>query len=281
MKNYEQKFCDYMSIQNKSQSTINSYSVGISKYIDPCIKDNIDNSHTSIYNIIDVEALDILQSKLYKNKEFYALNTEKHNRFSSALKQYIEFANSYIDFEVKSNNTDVIIQETKDLTLKEIDNIIVGLTKGGIAIPHELIEKKLRLESSKKILSNLPAEILTRLEDLFFEISDNVSISLKYSPNNGLCVDIADSISAVDSENDINNSIRNKLKVTLENGTVIQCPKVKDTLIEVVKLAGIENVKELNIKATGTHLIENFISDKLYIAQVQYEIATNLYLNTL
>lgn len=55
-------------------------------------------------------------------------------------------------------------------------------------------------------------------------------------------------------------STRAKIKVTLPNGRVIQCAKVLDTLIEVIKYAGVENVRNLDIGINNDNLITNKVT---------------------
>ena len=229
MKSYEQEFRNYMLNKYKAQATVNNYSVGISKHIDPWIKANIDSVHTSVYHTIDIEQLSGLQSKLLKNKQFNDLNTQSHNRFSSALKQYVEFANAY---ENKADDNKV----TKaDRSRDEIDAEILVLEKYGHEIPQTLLEERQRAVS-KDAVYRLPNEVEQRVKDLFADITDKVDIELNYCPTDGLRVNIIQDTSLV--------NLGNKLKVTLNNGTVTQCATGKNTLIEVVKYAGAENVEK-------------------------------------
>ena len=287
MKSYEKEFCDYMSTQNKNKSTISNYSVGISKYIDPCIKNNIDNSHTSIYHTIDIEMLDILQSELFNNKDFCDLNKEKHNRFSAALKQYIEFAKSYINSKTKSN-ADNVMSKTNDLSLQEIDNLILGLTKGGIDIPKELLDKKIKIERT----ANLSVEIKTRIEDLFSDINNDLSFHIQYSTNAGLTIKQDQVLTQVcykqSSELEIednthieynNPSVKKRIRVTLPDGRVIQCSKVKDTLLEVIKYAGVVNVEKLELYHAA-FLISRTLDNNPKYAKSRYEIEQGFYVFT-
>lgn len=76
-------------------------------------------------------------------------------------------------------------------------------------------------------------------------------------------------------------SRRQKIRVVLEDGTEICEKQVVNTLIEVIKYAGVENVRTLNIsmgKNGGTPLIDTKINQKY--ANAFKEMGNGLYVNT-
>lgn len=76
-------------------------------------------------------------------------------------------------------------------------------------------------------------------------------------------------------------SVRHKIRVILENGTEICEKQVVNTLIEVIKYAGVENVRTLNItmgKNGGAPLIDTEINQKY--ANAFKELGHGLYINT-
>ena len=76
-------------------------------------------------------------------------------------------------------------------------------------------------------------------------------------------------------------STRKKIRVVLSNGTEICCKQVVDTLIEVIKYAGVEMVRDLNItmgKNNGAPLINTTINQNY--ASGFKELGNGLYANT-
>ena len=283
MKSYEQDFCDYMLEQHKSQS-IKGYSVGISKYIDPFIKDNIDKYHTSIYYTVDIEVLDSLQSELFRSAKFCLMNNEMRNWFTAIFKLYIEFAKSY------ESGANIVEIEKTERPIDEIDAEISVLEKYGHNIPKVLLEEK-NNALSKVILSKLPNEIKTRIEDLFIGISEDLSFNIKYDANTGLIIE-QDHKSLkinykqyVDLELGSNNiqddSLSNKrrIRVTMPGGRVIQCNKVKDTLVEVIRHAGVVKVEKLELYHAA-FLVSRTLDTNPKYAKAQYEIEPGFYVFT-
>ena len=180
-------------------------------------------------------------------------------------------------------NKDVIIDD-----LHELDTSIDVLKKHGVKIQQDILGKKEELRKSLEFCDKL-IEVKDRLKNKLFEyesVLEEVSFSqcvLKVKYDSGEIVEDKVIIDAVERKNEtvINDSskvVRKKLKVTLETGEIICLDKSKHTLVETIRIIGVENVKALNLMCYGIPFIDDKL-DALY-GKAQVEIGKGLYVNT-
>lgn len=95
MKNYSEDFKNYLlNVKRCGYGTISSYISTISSYVDNLIRQK-DSDHTSIFNIIDTELLELYYQDLRENNELKEIFFKRRGNALSTLNTYIKFSKYY------------------------------------------------------------------------------------------------------------------------------------------------------------------------------------------
>lgn len=131
----------------------------------------------------------------------------------------------------------------------------IGIVHAGVPLVSRTLDKKYAdyqkaIDNGWYVFTNIRTE--KKQEDLK-KISDVLGLDLKVSvvdPDDGVVVIPHDIVSGYN-----NSSSRAKIKVKFPDGRIIQPNKVLEALVEVVKFAGPERVRTLNINVCGDNMI--------------------------
>ena len=131
----------------------------------------------------------------------------------------------------------------------------LGIMHAGVnlvsKIKHEkYFEYQRPIEGGWYVMTNINTE--RKAEDLE-RISDELELGLRVYL---VCLETGEEITMAEyNEEHSSKSKRTKIKVTFPNGRVIQPNRVLEALLEVVKYAGAERVRSLNINCCGDNMI--------------------------
>ena len=183
-------------------------------------------------------------------------------------------------------NKDTVVND-----LEELEHSIDVLKKLGLNVQQDILSKKEELRKSIEFCDKL-IEFKNELQDKFNSynsIVDGVSLSrcvLKVKYDSGEIVEDKVMQDDLEGENesvkgnnvDDKKTVKYKLKVRFADGVMICFNRSKDTLVETIKLFGVEKVKQLDLYCNGIPFIDDKL-DKTY-EKHQVEITKGLYLNT-
>lgn len=153
VRNYRDNFISY-ALKSIDPGTVQGYVRTIEGKLDEYIKTYIDPDFKSVFNTVDVEALDTLRTKLSMRRDFVRLNEEKHHVFSASLNKYIQFAKWFFE------------HQTDPPTLPDIVS-----TEDGTQSPYKYIEQ------FKAYLRNdrfSPAGVAHMVDDIRNTIDHNI-----------------------------------------------------------------------------------------------------------
>lgn len=288
MKAYEPQFRQFLADARLEQSTINNYCNVIINYVDGYITKYIDSTHTCMLDIIDAEHLEILHNSLYDCEPFITESIRKHNSFTAAINNYLDFAHSLKMDNVEDDSVCEEVLQTATLPeprpISKIEADIADFTKYGTNVPETL---KAEYESAKgeeiihQIIDNLHKAISTVVQDITIPLK----ITINYNPKSGLTITdendtiVKNKLSPAAHPSYKKTSARDKIIVTLPDGTIIDHNKVKDTITDFVKYAGLERVSALKILYLGQNLVETSLLNNYY-TKAQVEVAPGFWLNT-
>ena len=170
------------------------------------------------------------------------------------------FLNRYLSYEsVQTNEAFAAIREDYENFSRQRE-----LARHLPEVWHKLLEEKnqvllqLLIEDMKKVCRYLPTEeeVLAFLESLTTE-SGEARVPLADSQIQGL--DQEDHVSAIHvSTPKPKRSLQwTKLVVTMPNGEIIECPKIRDTFFEVIEKLGVEKVAALGIIRSKVPLVSD------------------------
>lgn len=157
-------------------------------------------------------------------------------------------------------------------SLEELDQIVSLMSKNRLSVPIDVLDRKSALTGQLKLREKIDAFAdwaSSLVADLRRDGLDVVS--LKYSPETGLSVETSDGEPlepkgkqrtppepfVLDKTHMPNANGNAVLRVTLEDGTVLQNENASDTLIAVVEHIGIPKVKQLDIKMYARPIIDS------------------------
>ena len=160
------------------------------------------------------------------------------------------FLNRYLSYEsVQTNEAFAAIREDYENFSRQRE-----LARHLPKVWHKLLKEKnqvllqLLIEDMKTVCRYLPTEeeVLAFLESLTTE-SGEARVPLADSQIQGL--DQEDHVSAihVSTPEPKRSQRRTRLVVTMPDGEIIECPKIKDTFFEVIEKLGVEKVAALDI----------------------------------
>lgn len=121
------------------------------------------------------------------------------------------------------------------------------------------------------------------MEPLVEKMQGEFHLSVDFTPEDGLSIEIVEDDEEEESpDRPVSTRTRQKkfiVKVTSEDGQFCSCNQyVKDTLIDVVKYAGLEEVYGLKIATRGTYLVEKALDPNPQTASYQQEIADGYFM---
>lgn len=172
MRNYKLEFISYLENKNLGRSTIEQYLYMIHNHIDRYVRNIVDKKHVTLFQIIDVELLELIYKELNENKDFIEFSNNRTNSIV-AMNHYLSFAKNYVVkekveddslIEDNLNNVDIedsLINENDDMFSKDIQKELEGLDKmityfkqHSIPVPNELLERKnkLLMLNNKKLI---------------------------------------------------------------------------------------------------------------------------------
>ncbi len=183
------------------------------------------------------------------NHEHTAVLQESQRKKKSLLR--VEFPDGrIIQHPVAADTFAQVIDEHYPELIDEI-----GIVHAGVPLVSKTLDKKYAdyqkpIGDGWYVFTNIRTE--KKQEDLQ-KISDSLGLGLKVSvvdPDDGTVVIPHDIVGGYNTT-----SSRAKIKVQFPDGRVIQPNKVLDALVEVVKFAGAENVRSLNIIVCNDNMI--------------------------
>lgn len=181
--------------------------------------------------------------------------------------------------------------------LEKLYNSIQTLKELGAKLPDELIAQTDKLEED--IIRNEIIPVLTQtIEPIISQIQRELVLVVDYVPNESLAVrmsrkrNIAELREAKELRPDDavehntgkitrkahEKKAKTNLRVILPDGRTIENRFAYETLMEVIKLAGVENVRNLGVVQCGIPLVSNTIDD--YYGESQHEVGKGLYVIT-
>lgn len=166
---YEQSFIEYTK-HLLNAHTAQSYARTIRPHLDAYIREHIEPTFKSLFNVIDTKILHSMADELKSNPEFRSFNRQKHNVFTASLNRYLDFAEWYAnnldagiplppieDSEGTSLQSQPDPSNEPDIPDEEIDNeietmekAIEFLKKKHFPIPNEMLLELARLRRLKK-----------------------------------------------------------------------------------------------------------------------------------
>lgn len=179
--------------------------------------------------------------------------------------------------------------------LNKLYTTIQNLKELGLELGDDLLKQTAELEQD--IIKNEILPVLTeKIEPIMSQIQRELVLVIDYVPNEPLSVRItrkrvvSEQLEAIEiipdipvehnvgtiKRNSSTKSAKTNLRVTLFDGKVIENKFAYETLYEVVKYAGVENVRSLGIIQCGVPLISTTIDDFYN----QKEISKGYYLIT-
>ena len=285
-------FRSFLNRKQLSERSVNTYVNTIAKLIKEGLFDRYKNAFLQ-YNCISDYSNAI--EKFLTIPEILELNNLWEGVFSAALRHYIQFLVSCVDSIVTepstTNTNQIITVDTKEIEQSEDeapeeDEIIDWedeftndqgkLTR--IANPILIDELRPNLDTEYRAIptaliivenfykERFPAMELKDWQKLFDQIDWS---NPYYTPS--------------DSNNDEEQEGKRKthiLRVTFPNGSIIQEKKVSDTLFKVVKYAGADYVRSLNINTCGENMIVSESEINPRYAKATKQIKDDLYVNT-
>ena len=117
----EYRFIAYMNNIGKSNRTISSYLLFLKTHLPQKIQEKIEGcSINTLFDINDIEQLEILESTLWSNSDICEWNSKGHNSASAALHMYMGFIKG-MDSSVVVDQGVSIVKNTNALTTQEED----------------------------------------------------------------------------------------------------------------------------------------------------------------
>ncbi len=158
---YEQSFLDY-AMKLLSINTAHSYARTIRQHLDLYIREHLDKTFKSLFNIIDREILNSIADNLKSNEDFCEYNRGKHNIFTASLYRYLDFAEWYAN----NQNEDVpdVPMETQEVSHSEQSEAYIDDDDLDIDSEIASMEKVIAFHKKKKF--PIPEELLLELERL-------------------------------------------------------------------------------------------------------------------
>ena len=161
MRNYKLEFISYLKNKNLGQSSIDQYLYMIHNHIDRYIRSIVDKAHVTLFQIIDVELLELIYDELNGNKDFIEFSSNRTNSIV-AMNHYLSFAKNYalegkeevlvedssnkVDIEdLSKNESDDIFSKDIKKELDGVDKMISYFKQHSIPVPNELLERKNKL----------------------------------------------------------------------------------------------------------------------------------------
>ena len=275
----EGEFRNYLTKRGLDAHTVGSYIANIKNLIDGVIREYLEQNHTSIFDVEDIELVGMYLGEFRNDEELSRINKEKHNHCTAPLKKYYEFlqwkANpSETEFNKKPEKAIVNepeIPEVKQRSIEEVEAEIATLRKYGFQIPEKL-EQEYNDILSANFLKTLPE----KLNPVFNSCKQDLNLTILYTPTTG--VTIIDN--SVKTANEGRQSKRMNLKVTFPDGRVIMGPTAKDTLVATIEALGCERVEALQMLYVNYPMISDKKHEKEVYANCQVEIRPGKYLIT-
>lgn len=181
--------------------------------------------------------------------------------------------------------------------LEKLYNSIQTLKELGAKLPDELIAQTDKLEED--IIRNEIIPVLTQtIEPIISQIQRELVLVVDYVPNESLAVrmsrkrNIAELREAKELKPDDavehntgkitrkahEKKAKTNLRIILPDGRTIENRFAYETLMEAIKLAGVEKVRNLGIVQCGIPLVSTTIDD--YYGESQHEVGKGLYVIT-
>lgn len=156
---YEQSFLDY-AVKLLNVNTAQSYARTIRQHLDFYIREHIDTTFKSLFNIIDRETLNSIADDLKSNEDFREYNREKHNIYTASLNRYLDFAEWYTNNQ--TGDIPDVPMETKEESHSE--QPYSNIDDDDIDSEITSMEKVIAFHKNKKF--PIPEELLLELERL-------------------------------------------------------------------------------------------------------------------
>lgn len=275
----ENEFRTYLSRRGLDDHTTGSYVANIKNLIDGIIRDYLEQNHTSIFDISDIELIGMYLNEFRNDDELSKINREKHNHCTAPLKKYYEFlqwkANpndaEFVRKPEKSTTEERTLFDVKPRTIEEVEAEISTFKKYGIPVP-EALENEYREINSREFLNTLPG----KLEPIFKECQKDYNLTVIYSPENGVSVIDNSSLHTTEGKP----AKKMNLKVTLPDGRIIMGPTAKDSFVAAIGALGFERVEALHMLYVNYPMISDKKHEKDVYASCQVEVMPGKYLIT-
>ena len=224
-----------------------------SEYVNPvCAYSEVEDFYGERYSTMDMSDWMKLFKAIDWNNPYVSLSTSKENKSTEKTKSKTEILRvEYPDGQVvqyqKSIDTFVeVIENNYPDLIHELNIMHANVNLVTKERSQQYSSAQREIEGGWLVFTNISTR--KKREDLI-KISDELELDLK--------VDLVSVVTGeiVILEDEPCSSTRQKIRVTFPNGRVIQPRKVLEALVEVVKYAGPEKVKELNIIVCSGNLI--------------------------
>ena len=283
---YAQSFLEYTK-RVLNEHTAQSYCRSIRPHLDEYIRQHLDPSFKSLFNIIQKSDIQTIYDTLREDDVFMAFNRGKHNVFTAAMNRYLDFADWYAkntDGEIplppveepeeelfpqqgeEQKNEPVMSDEEIDTEIASIERVIEFHKKKGFPIPKEMLLELARLRDLKKNKSRTALITKEIEEDILpkFELSDLGKIT--YSVWSG-SLDITpdfDFRAELQDEKDMRELYRIMNKLHLEFS-----PEISNKFALLDKAKAIQQLRG-DVYVTIKNYVEAKKEAGIYIRQIKY-----------
>lgn len=296
---YKQQFIEFMQSQNKSSNTIRRYTRAISGILTSFIKEIYAPRLNSLFNTIDISLLNIWADQLLVRPDFLELNTIHHRDYSCAFNKYIEFAES-LSISIAADPITPYIVSTDTQTPKTTE----------LQFLQYLIDRGLSENSAKyyvnatggKVAECIRTYINPELHSIYSETDydtvlnwalalyrNNKFKELDSKGNRQYSCAVKHYVQFLKQKEDAEtveeaertHSGKKKtyiLRVTYPNGRIVEERMVYKTLVDVVKVGGAGNVRNLGIMLNNSNLVSDTIIPRY--ANAQKHVGNGLYVMT-
>ena len=155
--------------------------------------------------------------------------------------------------------------------LEQAYDAIEILKNLGLPVSSEQLDMISTLEK-KKIEKDIINSVQRTVEQKTKGMTTAFKLEVFYSPETGVAVNFP--------QRQISKKRTHVLKITFPDGTVIEEPRVSNTLVKCIRKIGWAEVQDLNIRIAGMNLVVNELHANPTYRRAQVELDDGVYVNT-
>lgn len=163
--------------------------------------------------------------------------------------------------------------------LEQAYDAIEILKNLGLPVSSEQLDMISTLEK-KKIEKDIINSVQRTVEQKTKGMTTAFKLEVFYSPETGVAVNFPQRQIRQKTSSGIGKKRTHVLKVTFPDGTVIEEPRVSNTLVKCIRKIGWAEVQDLNIRIAGMNLVVNELHANPTYRRAQVELDDGVYVNT-